>query len=120
MSDEKPPPIKKVLPGFPDKKHEYIRTLLDIDPSDKDNVTLELLCNILLQLRENQELIHYLYRAWGVSPSGYLRDQLEGWHEQEQTKLSLFLSKFAHNIEFRRVDDKMGGKSSTSQPPKQG
>lgn len=104
---------KSVPPGFPDKKHEYIRTLLDIDPSDKDNVTLELLCNILLQVRENQELIHYLYRALGVAPSGYLRDQLEGWHETESTKLSLFLSKFAQNIQFRRVDDSKGEKSST-------
>ena len=102
---------KTVSPGFPEKKHEYIRTLLDIDPADKDNVTFGLLCNILLQVRENQELIHYLYRALGVSPSGYLRDQLEGMHEKESTKLSLFLSKYAQDIQFRRVSDKGSEKS---------
>ena len=34
---------------FPKKRNEYIRVLLDIDPSKKEDITFELLCNILIR-----------------------------------------------------------------------
>lgn len=90
----------------PKKKNEYVRILMDLDPERKDDIILQLLCNILIQARENQDLLHYLYRNLGLEVSGFRAKEIEDWHEQEQVKLSAFLSRWAQNIDYQRRDDK--------------
>lgn len=89
----------------PKKKNEYIRVLMDLDPDKKDEIVLQLLCNVLLQVRENQDSILYLYRALGTEVSGFRKQEIENWHEQESTKLSAFLSRWAKSVDYQRRTD---------------
>jgi hypothetical protein len=97
--------------NFPNRKNDIVRVLLDVKQEDKENITLGLLCNILMQTRENYELIHLLYRALGLNISGDLKKKLEDWHETDSAKISLFLTKFAQDIEFEKPKDNDANKS---------
>jgi hypothetical protein len=37
--------------------------------------------------------------------SGFQKKEIESWHEEESLKLSLFLSRFAHDIHFDPTKD---------------
>jgi len=88
--------------NFPQKKFQFKRILLDLEPEKKDDIVLNLLCNILLQTRENYELLHYICRQTPMPISGFLKKQIADSHEADVMQLSKFLAKWAQDVDLQR------------------
>ena len=97
--------------NFPNKKHDYVRIILDLKPEQKDDIVVGLLCNVLLQQRVNYELLQQLFRGLGLNISGFQKQMTESYYENESMRLSSFLLKFAKEIHLDPrpdADDKAG------------
>ena len=87
-------------------KKNLVKIKLHLDPDKKDEIIVNLLCNILRQTRINYEMMYLLCRVGLKENAESLLKKVEEQYEENQTTLSLFLSKWAPDIQIEGLEDK--------------